>query len=277
MLTRAISGAVFVVLMVGAIYYHPYTLFALFAFCTTVGMHELLKALEGDANHNPLKFFFIIVGLIGYAIYASTSLDLMGSWGYNVLYSYAYPSIPVLIFVPFIIILFSKSAKPEQSLAHGFLALIYVALPFALLSRWTIPLRGIEYDPNYLLSGLALIWTNDTFAYLTGRWLGKTKLFERVSPNKTWEGTIGGIFFAGLVAAILGHFQEGGYWVWAGFGIVCALSAIIGDLIESRLKRSLGVKDMGNVMPGHGGILDRFDALLLASPMGLVYIHYFFR
>lgn len=272
MLTRAISGAVFVIVMVGSILWGPYSFFLLFAFCTVVGMHELLKALNKGLPSNSLRALFIAIGLIGYAGFSLLRLDIVDAH----LLTPFWPVLPALLFLPLLVVLFSKDEQPERLVSHGFLSLIYVALPFTLLSAWTTA-GVLDYSPSYLLGGLVIIWTNDTFAYLTGRMLGKHKLFERVSPNKTWEGTIGGIVFSGITATIFGHFHEGAYLVWAGFGVVCAVSAILGDLIESRLKRSLGVKDMGNIMPGHGGILDRFDALLLAAPMGLVYIECCFR
>ena len=270
MLIRAISGAVFVTLVIGAILWGPLAIFILFSFCTVVGMFELLRSLDNNVSNGFIRMQFIAIGLMAYSGF---SLNQLGLWQTG---QQMWFVLPAVLFLPFITVLFSKSPSPESLLANGFLSLVYVALPFALLNVWTMN-DGMSYDPSFLLGGLVIIWTNDTFAYLTGRLLGKNKLFERVSPNKTWEGTIGGVIFASFAAAIFGHFHQGTYLIWAGFGAVCSVSAILGDLIESRLKRSLGVKDMGNIMPGHGGILDRFDALILAAPFGLVYIECFFR
>ncbi len=113
-----------------------------------------------------------------------------------------------------------------------------------------------------------LIWSNDTFAYLIGRMIGKTKLFERISPKKTWEGTLGGIFMTVLVGFLIGEFLPTNepLWFWLGAAIIIAPCAILGDLYESMFKRSLKIKDSGSILPGHGGILDRFDAVFFSVP-----------
>jgi phosphatidate cytidylyltransferase len=118
---------------------------------------------------------------------------------------------------------------------------------------------------------LLIVWTNDTFAYLVGRFFGKTPLFERISPKKTWEGTIGGIFFAIVAAYLIAYFSEMDWIYWTIAAVIIAPAAILGDLLESAFKRSLQVKDSGNILPGHGGILDRFDATLLAAPLFFIF------
>ena len=122
------------------------------------------------------------------------------------------------------------------------------------------------------MSVFILTWVNDTGAYLSGRTFGKTKLFERISPNKTWEGSIGGVVFTLLGSAVLFHFWPSfTLTIWMGAAVLISIFANLGDLMESAFKRNAGVKDSGNVMPGHGGILDRFDAILLTAPIVLGY------
>jgi len=145
------------------------------------------------------------------------------------------------------------------------LGLVYVVFPFMLI----IELRMNAIDAGNLLIGMfVLIWSNDTFAYLSGRFFGKTKLFERISPKKTWEGLIGGMFLTLIIAFLIGTLDEQRgvtFWLVAAFIIVPG--AIFGDLIESMFKRSLNIKDSGNLLPGHGGILDRFDAAIFSIPL----------
>jgi len=113
-----------------------------------------------------------------------------------------------------------------------------------------------------------MLWANDTGAYLSGRSFGKHKLFERISPNKTWEGFIGGILLAVVIALNLEHyFGALSKWEWVTMAVIIGVFGTLGDLVESMLKRSLGVKDSGNILPGHGGLLDRFDGLLMAAPL----------
>ena len=141
-------------------------------------------------------------------------------------------------------------------------------LPFVLLNVYSfehvLEVETLIWPP---LSIFILIWCNDTFAYLTGRLLGKHKLFERISPKKTWEGFIGGLLFAVLAGVLLAYFLEWSYIKMITYGIVVGAIGTAGDLVESMLKRNVGVKDSGNILPGHGGILDRFDAVLFVVPV----------
>lgn len=157
-----------------------------------------------------------------------------------------------------------KEANPILNIALLVFGIIYVVIPFYLAVD--LNLRNTSYMPR-VVGMFLLIWTNDTFAYLTGRLIGKTKLFERISPNKTWEGTIGGVLFTLLFAYIIGKYiNEGETFFWMISAVIIIPGAIFGDLLESLFKRSLNLKDTGNILPGHGGILDRFDAALFTIP-----------
>ena len=200
------------------------------------------------------------------------------------IYNWIRSDIFFLAFIPLIFIglvseIWRKKKEPILNSAILVFGLMYVVLPFLLLISMHKQLELHRIDGIPLALGMfLLIWTNDTFAYLSGRAFGKTKLIERISPNKTWEGTIGGIIITLIVGAVLGYYNDDfGFWIPAA--AIIAPCAIIGDLFESVLKRNLGIKDSGNILPGHGGILDRFDATLMAVPFfflwNSIYILYF--
>lgn len=204
------------------------------------------------------------------------------------IYNLISPEILLLAFIPLIFIglvseIWRKKKEPILNSATLVLGLVYVVLPFLLLIgmhyRFELDRAHMDSPGIPLVLGMfLLIWTNDTFAYLSGRAFGKTKLIERISPNKTWEGTIGGVIFTLALGAILGYFNNDfGFWIPAA--AIIAPCASIGDLFESVIKRNLGIKDSGNILPGHGGILDRFDATLMAVPFfflwNSIYILYF--
>ena len=160
--------------------------------------------------------------------------------------------------------------------------MVYIALPFALLA--TIPLRGAcsagsPYVPGDMLAIIFLVWANDVGAYLAGSLFGRHRLFERISPKKSWEGFAGGVLCAVAVGWLYGLYAGPGDTahglLWSGAGLVVAVAGVLGDLVESMLKRSAGLKDSGNSIPGHGGFLDRFDALILAVPFVYAYFAIF--
>lgn len=180
------------------------------------------------------------------------------------------------VFALFIVGLYDKSSTHVENIVWGIGGIVYIAIPMALLTA--MPVNGVYgtiiYTPSILLSILFIVWANDVGAYLTGVAFGRRKLFERISPNKSWEGFFGGVACAILVGGICGYLSApspNSILVWAGAGAVIAISGVFGDLVESMLKRSVGIKDSGNIMPGHGGFLDRFDALILAAPFVYTY------
>ena len=151
------------------------------------------------------------------------------------------------------------------------MGVIYVALPMAMLLYIPQLLVG-EWSAWAMLAFVSIIWINDIFAYLVGIAFGKHRLCERISPKKSWEGFFGGLVAAVGFAVLFGYYLDGNLAVWAGLGLVTALTGVAGDLIESLMKREVGVKDSGNMMPGHGGFLDRFDALFISVPFALIYL-----
>ena len=179
----------------------------------------------------------------------------------------------VFIFAIFIIELFSNSSKPFENISSVLTGMVYTGFPIALLPF--IAFDQGEYTPKYVISLLLIIWLNDTGAYFVGSRHGKTPLFPRISPAKTWEGSIGGLVTAILLAGILSIFIRDLSLVdWIMLATVTVIVGSIGDLVESMLKRSLTIKDSGTLLPGHGGFLDRFDGFLFAVPFYVLSLHW---
>jgi phosphatidate cytidylyltransferase len=170
--------------------------------------------------------------------------------------------------------LFSKHEKPIDNISKTLFGIIYVPLPFALLNFFYMPsIAGNEIHPSILLGFFLILWTSDTFAYLSGMAFGKHKLFERISPKKTWEGSIGGLIFGMVMSWVLSiYFNDLSLLQWLSIGLITIVFGTFGDLAESMIKRSMNVKDSGKLLPGHGGLLDRFDAALLAAPAVFIYL-----
>ena len=184
----------------------------------------------------------------------------------------------ILLVLTFVIEVFRNRQTPIYNIATTIMGTLYVALPMATLMIIPAILNEVIYCsdtwiPWVFLFYLFLVWGNDVFAYLVGVTMGKHRMCERLSPKKSWEGFAGGVAGSAAVGAIAASVLGGSYGVWIGLAIVVALSSVVGDLIESMFKRDAGVKDSGAIMPGHGGILDRFDALIMSAPFALIYLY----
>lgn len=178
------------------------------------------------------------------------------------------------IFGVFIAELYRKEKNPFTNIGYTFLGLILVMIPFSFYYALGFIKDSEVYNFHFPLAFMLMLWASDTGAYLFGRKLGKNKLFERHSPKKTWEGFAGGVFVSVLVGLIVSFFfKEVNGFVWAGMAVLIVCFGTIGDLVESMLKRSLDVKDSGTLLPGHGGLLDRFDGLLIAAPIVFAYLY----
>lgn len=262
MLTRAITGFFFIAILIGAILLGAYSFVAFF---TLLGGWCLFE-FYGMVRNEQLKPK-VAVGLALYLVLAA---------GLSLYYLGIIPLRYVWLFLPFsalifIVSLFQEVDKPFDQIAYTYLGIIYAAVPFIFFLGLGF-IKG-EYNLYIPLGFLILLWTNDTGAYLAGRSFGKRKLFERISPNKTWEGFVGGVVLAFFVALNLErYFGSLMKWEWVTMALIIGLFGTLGDLVESMLKRSLGVKDSGNILPGHGGLLDRFDGLLIAAPLVFVFL-----
>ena len=253
-LVRALSGAVFVAIVIGSLSYNLYATIGCIGVFTLLGLNEFYSLFK---NSKVVSVSPIVATLFGFSIFVLFVLNIL-----QLLPQIFLCLILPLIFLMMMIELWRKKDQPLQNLGVFFFGFLYVVIPFLLM----IFMQKQTIASYTLIFMFLLIWSNDTFAFLTGKFLGKTKLFERISPNKTWEGTIGGIMMTFVVALIIAYFNEGTYLFWGISALIIAPGAIFGDLLESLFKRSLNIKDTGNIMPGHGGILDRFDAVLFTVP-----------
>ncbi|MFK7787251.1 MAG: phosphatidate cytidylyltransferase, partial [Crocinitomicaceae bacterium] len=259
MIVRAITGVIFIGVIIGSLLWSPHAVSVVFLGFMILGICEFYGILN---KHEKVD---VSPGL-GMSLAAVISTIALLAF-YDVIREGLFlQTLLPIIFIGLVSEIWRKKGEPILNSAVLVLGLIYVVLPFLLLIGMHYNFESLGNSKVPLVLGMFfLIWTNDTFAYLTGKAFGKTKLIERVSPNKTWEGTVGGIVLTILVGGILGYFTDAlVFWIVAA--AIISPSAIIGDLFESVLKRNLGIKDSGSILPGHGGILDRFDATLMAVP-----------
>lgn len=265
LLKRAITGLIFLVVLVSAILYSPYTLTFLFFIVLVLGIGETNRMISVPTIH-PQLFLSGVLAKLVYLLPVGYLLDLYG-------FKWVFLFLLVVILIP-INELYRKLPNPMANIAYSILPAVYLGLPLAALIA--IAWHGGTYEPNLILGLFVVIWVYDTGAYLVGSLIGKNKLFERISPKKTWEGAIGGGILAVLTAAfVLSKFiPHLSVIEWTIASILIAIFGTYGDLMESLLKRSAGVKDSGSILPGHGGILDRFDSALTASVVFWLYLQF---
>jgi len=258
LITRAASGAIYVALIIIAIMCQE-LFFPIFGLILLLAIHELHRL---TSNKYGVRIVTYIDSIIAIAIFGGFYFKAIGIFSTEIAVSIAL----IFVIVRFITGLYLKENSPIDSWAYSFFKITYIVLPFIALSE-------VCNTSKYLaLIMFALIWINDTGAYLVGCTIGKHRMFPRISPKKSWEGFFGGFIFCIMAGiAINQYFQYGHLLQWACFGAVVSAIATLGDLVESLIKRALGVKDSGNIMPGHGGILDRIDSLLLVAPATLVF------
>ncbi len=255
---RAITSLVGAVLILAALIYSDWTYFLIFA--TILGMSQMeFYKLSGLDGMLPLKSFGTILGLL---IFTLTFLVEKEQFPHEYLYL-IFP----LVSLTFFIKLYKKTdKKPFTGVAYTYLGIFYVAVPISLLNLAVFSVDSV-YHYEILVGCLLILWASDTGAYFAGTRFGKTKLFERVSPKKSWEGFLGGAFSALVVAFVLSqYFVVLEDWKWLVIAGIIIIAGTYGDLIESLFKRSIEIKDSGSVLPGHGGFMDRFDGLLLSAP-----------
>jgi phosphatidate cytidylyltransferase len=263
--TRTITGIIFTALIIGSLIFNPLAFAAVIFVMMMVGLLEFFRLAESQKIY-PQRFLGFIAGAIIFIIIALAALGMISAWYLALL--------PSLSFVFFIAELYRTKPNSLLNIAFSIFPMVYIAIPFAMLIFLMNPLVTGE-NPHWhiLFAFFFILWSNDTFAYLVGMAVGKHKLFEKISPKKTWEGTIGGIFFGLLAAFILSlFFKELMLWQWLVAAMIINISGIFGDLSESMLKRHFNAKDSGSILPGHGGILDRFDAVIFSAPLLFCYL-----
>jgi len=255
--TRALSGAVYVLLLVGATLYSQYSFLLLFGFLLLFSVVEFCKLVS-------LKPIIpLIIATVGYVL---SNLDHSVKTNEILLLIAA-----LLVSIRALLFLFEKKDKFLDTQAKYVFLIGYLIIPIIIFTK--IPFINNQYVPQIIISILVIIWANDTFAYLVGITMGKNKLFERISPKKTIEGFVGGVIFAVVAGILLAVFYIHEPIIrWIIIAMTVSAFGTLGDLIESKFKRIAGVKDSGNIMPGHGGFLDRLDSIIFVAPF--VYLFY---
>ena len=285
---RTITGILFVAIMVTGICLRGDAMILLFAIITGLSIWEFCGLVnEHVADTTVNRFIATAAGVYLFLAMAGYCTGIVPPSAF----------VPYLLTIIYLFIseLYLKQKNPIQDWAYTMLSQMYVALPFSMinvLSFQADPQTGqIAYHWMLPMSVFVFLWVNDTGAYCTGSLLGRHKLFPRVSPGKSWEGSIGGGIFVLIAAAIISQFAATGSPLgsssqelstlnaqlstlkWLGLGLVVVFFGTWGDLVESLFKRTLGIKDSGNILPGHGGMLDRFDSSLMAIPAAVIYLY----
>ena len=277
LVTRSITGIIFVAAVVTC-FLRPEAMIFLFAIVTGLTVWEY-TGIVNDIEDVAVNRFLATVAAVYF---------FMGMAGY------CSGIVPPAVFIPYLLTvvymfvaeLYTKAPNPINNWAYTMLSQMYIALPFSMVNVLAFRSVGDMVVYNYLLplSIFVFLWTNDTGAYLSGSLFGKHKLFPRVSPGKSWEGSVGGGILVLAMAAAVGWYENSGMHSgdpsvamsipqWMGLGLVVVFFGTWGDLVESLFKRTVGIKDSGSILPGHGGMLDRFDSSLMAMPAAVVYLY----
>jgi phosphatidate cytidylyltransferase len=265
MKTRAITAFFFTIVMLASVFSGAVVFSGFYLVLQALALLEFYKLLK-TSGARPQQILGVSIGLLGFIFLSAYYLFQYES-------KYLILLIPVL-FAVFIYELYKKEKVPFANIGYTFLGILYVSVPFAFYYSLGFIQDSQTFNFHFPLAFLLMLWASDTGAYLFGRKLGKTRLFERHSPKKSWEGFLGGVFTSILVAGIVSFiFKEVAITVWVGMAVLVVSFGTLGDLVESMLKRSLDVKDSGSLLPGHGGLLDRFDGLLIAAPLVYTYLY----
>jgi len=268
LIIRTITGAVFVAAIMTSAIWSPTAFSLLFLLMTMLGLAEFQRLAIPDA-----KFIDALPGwLAGFIVYTLIGLYATSN-AYKADARFLWLILPVIMIYASVSVFYGKE-KAIRRIAVDLSGLAFVVIPLGLLNLFLNPLLIPGYHTPWLVLGMFIIlWTHDTFAYLSGSLFGKHTLYKAISPKKSWEGSIGGFGFAIIAAYIISIFSpELDVWQWMVIALIITVFGTIGDLAESLLKRKAGVKDSGRLLPGHGGILDRVDSILFVSPIVFVFI-----
>ncbi|MGM9708927.1 MAG: phosphatidate cytidylyltransferase [Prevotella sp.] len=274
-IVRTITGTLFVAIMVAG-FLNPRAMVFLFALITGLSMWEYTGLVNDIDDVRVNRFISTVAGVYLFLAVAAWRMGVVANFIIVV---------PYLLTIVYLFVsgLFTCNKNPVADWAYTMLGQMYVALPLSMINILAFEVDGqwgVSFDPLLPLSIFIFLWTNDSGAYCCGSLLGKHKLFPRVSPGKSWEGSIGGCVLVLAVAALIGWWANSGEMThqlsiaaWMGLGLVVVVFGTLGDLVESLFKRTLGIKDSGNLLPGHGGMLDRFDSSIMAIPAAVIYLY----
>lgn len=274
LIVRTITGVFFVAALVTC-FLRPEAMVLLFALITGLTIWEYCGLVNQREVVTVNRFICTVAGVYFFFAVAYFCSDVYGGGAKSMVF------IPYLVTIIYLLVteLYSKQPDPINNWAYTMLSQMYIALPFSLinvLAFTSTPDGRVMFNTILPLSVFIFLWTNDTGAYCVGSLLGRHKLFPRISPGKSWEGSVGGALFVLAAAWAISYFLDGAILTtiqWLGLGLVVAVFGTWGDLVESLFKRTLGIKDSGNILPGHGGMLDRFDSSLIAIPAAVVYLY----
>ena len=264
LLVRSVSGLVLAAVVLACVFVSPWAYATLMLFIVVVGTVEMARLQQ--MNQSPYLLLGEACTIGAFICAALVALKVIPQQGFVLEI--------LMVMIPFLIALFSKSKDVKHVFAYTYGALFFLSLPTSLmLYFYREDLFGGMAGPGLIILVFCLLWVNDIFAYLTGKLLGKHKLFPRISPGKTIEGSMGGLVFTIVAVAVFAHYAD---WLpipaAIGMAAIAVVFGTLGDLSESMLKRQAGVKDSGKLIPGHGGILDRFDSVMFSVPFIFVYL-----
>lgn len=280
-LKRGISGAIYIVLLLASILYSTESFFILFGIFLIIAVYEFCNLVQIN------KVFPILFAIVLYTIvtlvshYNTITTDTINEiFDTDLEIAINIQQLDVVLLVVALVVsikcilfLFYDNIQ-KISVSSKYLYLLgYIILPFIFITKISFGIN--DYNPKIIIGLFILIWTNDTFAYIVGKSIGRTKLFEKISPKKTIEGFLGGIVFAIIAGYLISkyyikanpEFSDRSILIWTSIAVIVGIAGTIGDLIESKFKRIAGVKDSGSIMPGHGGILDRLDSVIFVAPI----------
>ena len=262
-----------VIFTLGGFWLHPVSFFLTGLVILSGTMYEYYSIIK-TSGIKPQVITGMLTGITGYTIATLTAAGILETTFLLIL-------IPLMLLIP-VIELYRKQDRPFDSLAHTFFPVIYMGVPFSLFPFSAFGHEGlnsllshsqVSFSPGIVIGFFLMQWAYDTGAYLTGISFGRNRIMERISPKKSWEGFFGGMIITAVVAWLLaGWLGIVARNLWLVMAVIISISGTYGDLVESMLKRSLGVKDSGTIMPGHGGFLDRFDSAIVAFPLMFLFI-----
>lgn len=275
MKTRAITGFFFIIVMLASVLINWYVFCGFFLLLSAASLAEFYGLIK-TTGAKPSSTIGIVLAIVLFLLFALINMPVLSAGWHTTIVTpemiKGLIGIAVILSASiFIKELFGKAVAPFANLAYTYFGLVFVIAPF--ICFYALGFTQLAYNFHFPLGFMLMLWANDTGAYLTGRAFGKHKLFERHSPKKTWEGFIGGVIISAGVGLLLSHFYTELFWGhWVVIALIISCFGTLGDLVESMFKRSIDVKDSGGILPGHGGLLDRFDGLLMAAPLVYVYL-----